>query len=246
MRRAPLAQGGVRFLRRLRVYADAYAALLRAAHQRGRWGLVGDSFSPSDKLRKRRPRRSLSFGIAHLAGWRAAAHPRAAPWHHSRLRPRPESERQPTGSTVYANPERPARNSHDYKRETTLLVSNGESHLGFRGGAPFRPLFCLIHELVSGDRDFHQTKNIPQPYRMVALRRANTMKQNIKSSRSRKPLSNLLAPRRGKYLWQMVKARRLAFGRPSSSPNLHMTRGSMFSMVKQRDNRQRYSCKWLN
>jgi len=57
-------QRGIRFLRCLRVHANAHAPLFRTAHQRGRFGLAPDAFSThAYKLRKRRhSRSSFSFG----------------------------------------------------------------------------------------------------------------------------------------------------------------------------------------
>src|SRR5205823_12364269 len=50
-----VAQRGVRLLRRLRIHANAYAALFRAAHQCGRLRLANHFLTAhTDQLRKRR------------------------------------------------------------------------------------------------------------------------------------------------------------------------------------------------
>src|SRR5258707_12609689 len=103
-----LAQRGVRFLRRLRVYADAYAALFRAAHQRGRFGLRGDSFSSHpDKLRKRRhSRSSFSFGTrTFTAGSEQAAHGAQTNCTHSRYARCLKRESTQQAQRCTANPE---------------------------------------------------------------------------------------------------------------------------------------------
>src|SRR5258708_14996429 len=99
-----LAQGGVRFLRGLRVNADAHAALFRAAHQRRRFGLRGDSFSSHpDKLRKRRHTRSpFSFGTrTFTARGEQAAHRAQTNCTDSRYARCLKRESTQTGSKVY-------------------------------------------------------------------------------------------------------------------------------------------------
>ena len=119
------AQRGVRLLRCLRVNANAHAALLRAAHQRGRFRLGDDSFTAhSYKLRKRRHSRP-SIARVILRGSRMARRQIGARAHNSAER-----------ST--ANPEvEPARNSvRTPRKRTNLLASVRRGLLGFAGLAP--------------------------------------------------------------------------------------------------------------
>src|SRR6202171_4334594 len=120
-----VAQRGVRFLRRLRVHANAHAPLLRAARQRGRLRLHPDRFtSHSYQLRKRRHSRP-SIARIIFRGSRKA-------------RTQNGARAQSSAERSTANPEiQPARNSVRTPRSrTTLLASVRRGLLGFAGLAP--------------------------------------------------------------------------------------------------------------
>src|SRR6266481_1451292 len=119
------AQRRVRFLGRLRVHANAHAALLRAAHQRRRLRLHPDRFtSHSYQLRKRRHSRP-SIARKDFRGSRQA-------------RTQNDAKAQSSAERSTANPEvQPARNSVRTPRgRTILLASVRRGLLGFAGLAP--------------------------------------------------------------------------------------------------------------
>src|SRR5712692_5872016 len=119
------AQRRVRLLRRLRVHANAHAALLRTSRQRRRLRLHPDRFtSHSYQLRKRRHSRP-SIARRVFRGSRKA-------------RTQNGARAQSSAERSTANPEiQPARNSVRTPRSrTTLLASVRRGLLGFAGLAP--------------------------------------------------------------------------------------------------------------
>src|SRR5258708_24317813 len=119
------AQCRVRFLRRLRVHANAHAALLRTSRQRRRLRLHPDRFTSHPyQLRKRRHSRS-SIARIIFRGSRKA-------------RTQNDARAQSSAERSTANPEiQPARNSVRTPRSrTTLLASVRRGLLGFAGLAP--------------------------------------------------------------------------------------------------------------
>src|SRR5260370_3932499 len=119
------AQRRVRFLRRLRVHANAYTALLRTARQRRRLRLHPDRFTSHPyQLRKRRHSRS-SIAPMNFRGSRKA-------------RTQNDARAQSSAERSTANPEiQPARNSVRTPRSrTNLLASVRRGLLGFAGLAP--------------------------------------------------------------------------------------------------------------
>src|SRR5258707_14481163 len=152
-----LAQRGVRFLRRLRVYADAYAALFRATHQRRRFGLRGDSFSSHpDKLRKRRhSRSSFSFGTrTFTAGGEQAAHRAQTNCTHSRYARRLKRESTQTGSKVYCESGETSKKLRTHSKRENYAPGFESERLTrlFGVGATFRPPFCPIPSYLFRDR----------------------------------------------------------------------------------------------